>query len=140
MPTLAQLRNAVDARLATLWTNQVLPRQAAYFAAHGRYWQGIVTTDRINLPNTLTADAAAAEMVPDKTRKPTDQNENWTDAGLPLEATIPMGLCIDVYDGPLGMGYVGVVVAKHNGTIYSRAQNFGPETWRTLPWASELVN
>ena len=41
---------------------------------------------------------------------------------------------MDVYDGPQGKGYVGTVWAAFDGSVYSRARNFGPETERTLDW------
>ena len=134
MPTLAQVRNVVDARLADLWTNQILPKQAVYLAAHGRYWQGIRTTVLTLLPNNLTADATTAEVTPDTSGHPTDQAETWADANINLGATIPMALEIHAYDGPLGKGFVGMVWARVNGTTYTRAQQSGPETWRTQAW------
>jgi hypothetical protein len=135
MPTLAQVRNFVDARLANLWTNQVVPRQNAFFAAHGRYWQGLVTSDLLDLPNNPdSGDPGVLETVPLVLRHPTDQPETWTDAGINLGATIPMALEIHTYDGPLGKGYVGYVWARWAGELYMRCQNFGPETWRTLAW------
>lgn len=134
MPTLAAVKTAVDARLATLWTNQVQPKEATYLASHGRYWQGIRTTDLASLPNNLTADATTAEVAPDTSVHPTDQAETWATANINLGATIPMALEIQTYEGPGGKGYVGIVYVKVNGTTYVRAQNNGPETWRTQAW------
>lgn len=138
MPTLAQVRTAVDARLANLWTNQIQPKQAAFLAARGKYWQGIRTTVLTALPNNLTADGTTAEVVPDTSVHPTDQAETWADANISLGATIPMALEIHTYDGLGGMGYVGIVYVKVNGTTYVRAQNNGPQTWRTFAWRSEV--
>ncbi len=136
MPTLAAVRSAVDARLADLWTNQIVPRQETYASNHGgRYWQGILCIDLANLPDNLPAAPAVLEAVPDLTRKPADQATSWLASGIALGATIPMAIAIDVYDGPAGTGYVGTVWAKHNGTIYSRAQATGPEAAeRTFAW------
>lgn len=137
MPTLAQVRNAVDARLATLWTGQVIPRQTAYAGNHGgRFWQGLVTFTISALPNNPNdANPTLLEVTPVLNTHPTDQAFTWIDAGINLEATIPMALQMDVYDGPLGKGYVGTVWGKWNGNLYSRSQQVGPETFRTLPWA-----
>jgi hypothetical protein len=133
---LAQVRDAVDARLVTLWTGQVVPRQDAYFAAHGKYWQGYRTFDVTLLPdNPSSGSPTVLEVVPVTDTHPTDQDETWTGAGLVLGATIPMALQMDVYNGPLGHGYVGTVWARWNGNTYTRSQNNGPETWRTKPWA-----
>lgn len=135
MPTLAQVRDFVDARLTDLWTNQVVPRQNVYFGNHGRYWQGIITTNLPDLPNNpQNANPVVLEVVPDILRAPTDQPTNWQQAGLNLGATIPMALEIHTYDGPEGMGYVGFVWARWNGNTYMRCQAFGPEKWRTLAW------
>jgi hypothetical protein len=135
MPSLAQVRNFVDARLTTLWTDVIVPRQDTYFANNGKFWQGIRCLDLGNLlDNPQNALNVVLEMVPDLTRKPTDQATSWAAANVNLGATIPMALQIDVYDGPEGKGYVGQVWAKWNGTIYTRAQNHGPESWRTFAW------
>lgn len=136
MPTLVQVRNLVDSRLTALWTGQVVPRQAAYAATHGgRYWQGYRTFVITSLPNNPSdANPTVLEVTPVLNTHPTDQPETWIDQGMNLEATIPMALQMDVYDGPLGRGYVGTVWARWNGNTYSRAQQFGPETWRTFAW------
>ncbi len=136
MPTLTQVRNAIDTRLATIWNNQVQPRQDAYFVAHGRYWQGLVTTLQINLPNNPSdGNNIILEMVPNLLGHPTDQSETWADNLIVLEATIPMAVEMWAYGGPLGQGYVGIVYGKWNGNVYKRSQNFGPESWRTEGWA-----
>lgn len=133
MPTLIQVRDAVDARLTNLWQNQIIPRQDVYFAARGRYWQGLLTTNIASLPNNL-ATGSVLEVAPNLNAKPTDQAESWSGNSINLEPTIPMALAIDAYHGPLGRGYVGLVWARHLGNTYHRAQNRGPETWRTFDW------
>lgn len=136
MPTLTQVRNAVDSRLTTLWTGQIVPRQTAYAANHGgRFFQGLVTFTISSLPNNPSdANPTLLEVTPVLNTHPTDQAETWLDQGINLEATIPMALRMDCYDGPLGKGYVGTVWGRWNGNTYSRAQQFGPETWRTFAW------
>ena len=125
MATLAQVRNAVDAKLATLWAT-VQAREDAYAAAHnGRYWQGLRT-------HTL-APADGVTVLPDiGNATPTDQAQAWPAAILttPLEMTLQ----IDVYDGPLGVGYVATVQVSYAGTLYERAAQVGPETWRQYGW------
>lgn len=140
MPTLVQVRNFVDGRLATLWTGQIVPRQDAYFAANGKYWQGVRTTTLALCPNNPSdASPSVLEVVPTMTVKPTDQAEDWTAAGINLGATVPMAFEIHSYNGPQGKGYVGIVWARWNGNVYTRSQNFGPETWRTEPWAQVVT-
>lgn len=135
MPTLAQVRDFVDNRLANLWTNQIVPRQNVFFGNRGRYWQGLITTSTTALPNNTAASTGVIEVTPRLNTRPTDQSETWADAGFNLEATIPMAIKIDVYNGAQGPGYVGQVWVKFNDTIFTRAQNNGPETWRTFGWA-----
>ena len=95
MPTLAQVRTAVDTKLASLWGN-VQTRQANYFATHGRYWQGIITTDVDKLPDNL------------------------------VSGNLPMAIQIDVYQAPSGYGYIATVYVQYRGTIYFRSASEGP--------------
>jgi len=88
--------------------------------------------DLLNNPNN--ADLTILEVVPDTSRHPTDQAASWAAAGIDLGVTIPCALAITIYDGPFGVGYVGIIFAMWAGTVYSRSQNNGPETWRTEPW------
>lgn len=128
--TLTQLRNEIDSRLADLWP-KVVSRQEAHLAARGRFWQGNWTHDTI--PSALTADLSFPEDNLNTTNVPTSEQGTWTDIpNLPVKACYR--LRIDNYDGPLGKGFVGVVQVKHNGTIYERSRNHGPETWRTKAW------
>jgi hypothetical protein len=127
VPTLAEIRDTVDARLATLGT-AIQSREDTYAAAHnGRYWQGIRT-------HSITpADGNTA--LPDiGTTCPTDQ------LGVPWpvairNTAIEMALQIDVYDGPLGVGYQATVYVTVLGNTYFRTQQVGPETWRQRGWA-----
>ena len=123
MPTLAQVRTAVDTKLASLWGN-VQTRQANYFATHGRYWQGIITTDVDKLPDNL-ASGNVLEMTPDLTRRPSDQATSWVDVGL-VSGNLPMAIQIDVYQAPSGYGYIATVYVQYRGTIYFRSASVGP--------------
>lgn len=115
--------------------NQIQPKQDAYLLANGRYWQGIVTTDRLLVPNNPNdATDVVLEVLPDIDRKPTDQAESWRTSGINLGTTLPMAIEVHVYNGPQGHGYVGIVYARWDDTIYTRKHNSGPETWRTEPW------
>jgi hypothetical protein len=135
MPTLARVRTYVDDRLADLWQNQIIPRQDAYFASHGKYWQGLRTAVLSALPdNTDDGSTTVREATPTTNTHPTDQAETWTDVGIDLGTSIPMALQIDSYGGPFGDGYVGTVWALYDGEVYTRSQNRGPETYRTEPW------
>lgn len=125
MATLAQIRTAVDTKLAQLWPG-VQAKQDAYAAAHdGRYWQGLITASTIPADGTtVTPDVGNAT--------PTDQPDPWP-AAL-VNSPLPMAIQMDVYDGPLGAGYVATCYVRVLGNLYVRSQNVGPETWRTAPW------
>jgi len=131
MPTLTDIRSRVDNWLAARWP-VVQQRQNNYFSAHQKYWQGLKTA-------TVEPKHTTAMFADDKQDKlaikPTDQVESWLDFLAEIDdLAIPAALICDVYDGPLGYGYVATVIARYNGVIYSRSQNVGKETWRTLDW------
>ena len=131
MATLAEIRDAVDARLSNLWA-AIQTRQDTYAANHGgRYWQGLrshsVTPAEGNtaLPNIGLAC-------------PSDQlGEPWP-AGIRTTA-IEMAIQINCYRGPLGDGYEAQVYVRVLGNLYTRTAQVGPETYRTRPWA-QVVN
>ena len=123
MATPAQIRNAVDTRLANLWST-IQTRQDAYHATHGRYWQG---------RRTHTLDPAdGTEVLPDiGTACPPDSEPypaSWR------SQTYPMSLQLDVYDGPQGKGYLALVQVTINGPAWRRIAQVGPETQRVRPW------
>lgn len=132
MPTITQVRNAVDARLVTLWSI-VQTRQDAYFLAHGKFFQGRRT--HTSEPANTGAGAlqtAAGDLL---SGHPTDQPETWLDFLPELDGlAVEMVLTIDVYNGPAGWGFVGTVRVTHNSTTYERAANHGPESWRAFAW------
>lgn len=131
MPTLGQMRNHADDWLQARWST-VQTRQENYKAAHGVYWQGLRShTVEVNHTTADYDDQIADNLA----GHPTDQSDNWLDILPEVDGiAFPAVFVMDVYKGPLGDGYVATVYAKYNGTIYSRSQNVGPESWRTLDW------
>ena len=130
--TLANLRDAVDARLVTLWGN-IQTRQATYLANNGRYWQGGWTHSIA--PNTRNSDANPVETAPDtaESSKPDNEPAGWGSVpGFPN--LLAYRIRMDVYQGPDGWGYVGTIQVRHNGNVYERAAQVGPETWRQYGW------
>ncbi len=125
MATPAQIRQAVDDRLAALWS-AIQTKEAAYAAAHGgRYWQGRRTH------SVIPADGGAA--LPDiGVTTPTDQPDPWP-AAL-RQVAMEMALQIETYDGPAGVGYAATVFVRINGVVWERAAQVGPETWRQHGW------
>lgn len=125
--TLAEIRDAVDAKLATLWPT-VQARQATYAANHnGRYFQLLPT--HLILPADGLETALANLLA-----KPSYQAESGADFGG-WPATLPMCLTIHQYDGPQGRGYAGICEVVVSGTTYWRAAQVGPETWRAFGWS-----
>lgn len=132
MATLSQVRTRVDAWLADKWP-VLVARQETYFANHGHYWQG-VRTHTFDLNHTSQTDGDSS---PDNLNsRPTDVEESWTTLFPAWEGvSIPAVLKVDVYDGPLGKGWVATVWVAYNGTVYRRSRNVGPWTERTEAWA-----
>ena len=111
------LREDVDARLTTLWPH-IVARQEAFFAAHGRYFQGLRTH--------ATIPANGDETPPDLTTNPHDQPETWAGAGYAFGATLPMRIAVDTYAGPLGAGWVARVWVRAAAVVWTRARGVGP--------------
>ena len=108
----------------------IVDKQPAYFSANSRFWQGILTPDR---PPNARAD------LPDKNRRPTDQAESWDDFGVNLPSTVRAALVVDVYDGPVGHGYVvRSEVETEVGELWEKAINVGSETYRDHDWRQQL--
>lgn len=150
MPTLAQVRNRVDDKLVNIVWPMIVAKQEIYkngvyteelvedvivrtytVQPHGVYWQGLKT--HAIEPNHVTAqynDTLPSEL----NNSPHDQAVTWTDFIPELNVTLPAVFISDVYHGPLGQGFVISVYARFNGTLYSRSQNSGPETWRNKDW------
>ena len=129
--TLAQVRTRVDDWLTARWQT-VVNRQNNFFEQHGRYWQGLVT--HADFPNHTSQDYG--DTAADRLGiKPSDEVLTWAEAFPALEGiNFPAALRIDNYESPEGHGWVATIWVMHNGTIYTRAQNIGPETWRTHGW------
>ena len=129
MATLQEIRDAVDAKLATLWT-AIQAKEDAYFLANGRYWQGLRTHTVIPTEGTETLPSVGVVT-------PTDQPDPWPVALR--TATLPMSLQIDVYNGPEGLGYQATVTVSVLGRYYRRAAQVGPETDRAYGWREITV-
>lgn len=132
--TLVQLRNRVDTFLTNKvgGANGLIARQNAYFAANGKYWQGLVTHSAIPTHDSATVGDTSANRL---TFKPTDQSETWGDFLPEWNAeTFAAAVVIDVYDGPGGKGWIVIVFVRYSGTIYQRCKSFGPDTSFDFAW------
>lgn len=113
-------------------TVEIQNLQITFFADKGRYFQGIATPDTVGRieENRKTFS---------KTKKPTDQNEDWADFGLPNK-NLRAQWRVDVYDGPQGIGYVIITRIRYpNGKVFLRRLNVGPEEHKnTDNWIEEV--
>ena len=103
---------------------QIATYQAVFSSTKGGYWQGL---------KTGTAPKDGADEMPSVTAVPTDQVEPW-----PIDilaSPMPMGLTVDVYDGPDGKGYVVRSEVQIGADVYTMASNVGPEKHREQAWA-----
>lgn len=133
--SLATLRNRINAFLADRWP-ALVARQDAYYATHGRYWQG-KWTHNAAVDNSDESSDAVPDALDDS---PTDQRVSWRDRfGGALDAIpFPARLKIDVYESPRGHGWVATVQVLHRRTIYERSQGVGPDAatytrdWHTV--------
>lgn len=134
--TLASARAKVDTWLTNQWST-VVSKQAAYYATHNRYWQGLLTCTSTNgIPNFTTA--ADGDRTQDNlASKPYYQSESISDVFPTFAGTaLPCAFQCDQYRGPQGDGYVVTVYVRFNGAIYTRSKSVGPEKWRDAAWAA----
>lgn len=105
MPTLIQVRDKANAKLAEIWP-VIQSKQASFFAQKGRYFQ--------LLYSTLPVDGADTAFAPRlRTDLPWMQNVNlnWSDI-IPFQ--------IEVHEW--NDGYRGIVTIYFNGQIYQRVR------------------
>lgn len=126
------LQTKCDGQLDALWP-QLQADEQSWYETHGRYWQGLITHQQI--PEN------GADVLPDVgDLTPTDQPAPWPPGYL--QNPIAIALVVDMYEGPLGQGYVLTatvqttppqvpVAAAHR---WSRALAVGPETERGYDW------
>lgn len=133
MPTLNQVRNAVDNFVTNRWAT-VVARQENFRTNRGRYWQGLRTHTNCPAWSNAVDGSAAGDLLG---THPTDQFEDWL-AVFPewLAELLPACLQVTAYDGPAGQGWVLAVEVMHNGNKYRRVVNVGPETFRAHGWTA----
>ena len=123
--TEAEIKTEVELRVQTQW-GLIQQKQAQYFSAYKRYFQGLST-------HSVTPEDGA-EVAPDRASdKPHYQNESWLSLGG-LPATTMSSLRMDTYDGPMGQGFVFSATVKIDGVTWERSWNSGPEQWRNSSW------
>ena len=131
MATRQEITDAIDAGIAAAWP-EIQARQDAFFAEHGRYFQGLCTHTDASVPEDgQPAPADQLDTHPDY------QSETWIDVGY--DSTNPRAaMTIDQYVGPDGPGYVSSFCVIIAGELWFRSINVGPEAYRELPWRVSL--
>ncbi len=132
MPTLASVQASVDTVVAALQPT-IVTRQTVYRGTRPRFFQGIVTTRPAQVPNNTNAGLLQT-MIPALTGHPTDQADTWVDFAAGIPATLPCALEITNYLGPGGQGHVTTSWIRHEGILYGKHRNTGPETNREADW------
>ena len=134
MPPLHAVQNRIDDWITDNMV-QLRTREENYFGTHGEYWQGLWTHTVLPMHNPA-GPPTAGDTEPDSlSSKPERQTESWLEFWPALNGLSMASLIrIDVYSGPYGDGFVLVSVMGHDGNIYTRLVNEGPETWRDEDW------
>lgn len=101
--------------------DSIIANETKYYAKNKRYFQGLPS-------DTTTRSIAPALKQFNRLTKPSDQKETWIDFGL-RDISVRGTYRVDVYDGPLGKGYVMGVRIKVDTSYYELRKNVGPETW-----------
>lgn len=137
--TLNSARTKADTWLTNTWPT-VVSAQNTYFASHGRYWQGLLSCGGTNSIPNFTAGGDGDAVQVGLASKPDYQSESIADIFPSLSGvSIPAAFECTQYIGDNGVaGYVVRVWVRFNGTIYTRAHNNGPETWRESAWSQLL--
>ena len=133
MPTLGQLRAAIETDLAARYAD-IKAAQDAYFAAHGRYFQGVLTHTSIPAHTVAVQNDAAPDNM---AGHPTDQAETWNDF-LPGIAgqSMPAALETHVYDGPDGPGWTLRQRCSLESEEFQREREATGKAWRRERWGS----
>src|ERR1700759_3994518 len=95
--TTAQVKSKADLTVLTLPANIAL-FQATWLAAHGKYWQGVIT------PMPIPSDGS--DVAPDKDAKCDDsENVAWKDTGIVLPLTVPCSVEVFAHSDGTNQGY-----------------------------------
>ena len=128
MATLQEIRDAANARLTDFWV-ELVAKQDAYFALHGKYFQKLITNRPVD-----GATEAWADIVPSDEKHPDDAV--LTTAGGPL----PFAISVDEWVGPDGPGWSATVwIELANGDIYTRSRDFQNNDTNWSQWVPDVI-
>lgn len=108
MSTLTEIRDKADTKLVLFW-QALIPKQDAYFAKHGKYFQLLVTNSVIDGADTLF-----------EARHPKDELYQ-EDVGFAFNSNIPFSISVDEWVSKNDVGYKATVLVKLlNGRKFTR--------------------
>lgn len=128
--SLASTQSDIDTAVATLITN-INSAQATYYAANGKYWQGLISH------NTIPADGGSV-AADNLTSTPSDQVVTWnTFMGANKPGTLPAAVYVHTYKKPNGQqGYKIQKLFIYSAAFYSSLVDSGNDTgvaWSSSP-------
>lgn len=133
MPTLNQMRTAINNWVDGKWST-IVARQENFRTNRGRYWQGLKTH---LVPPAHTNSKDDSKVGDRLNESPDDQGafSTWLNV-FPewLTELLPASVQVDVYEGTQGHGWTLTVEATHNGDLWRRVVNVGPESHRAQAW------
>jgi hypothetical protein len=116
MATLAEIRNKVDAWLATFWRDVLLPKELAYFKRNGRFCQLLITPEtplEDGLEGSFNLRLSPDEVAPDDIKT------------LTISSPIPAQIEVHIHEGEYKHGFTAHVWVKVLGKIYHRSKGYG---------------
>jgi hypothetical protein len=123
-------RNTINTWLNGAWT-RIQARQAQYLADRGHYRQ-------FKRSHTIPPQSAATVLPDNLSDQPTNEQDGVTLTHANGGSSWPCSVTVDVYDGPLGAGYVATARGRDaGGLVYAISRQVGPETWREHNWRQE---
>jgi hypothetical protein len=125
-PKYAALETQINAVIVSLM-NQVSDKAEGFLAAHGWYFQGIVT-------GPLPIDGAL--VTPDTNNRPSYQLDNWNTYGVSFPAKIPCTVAIDNYYGPLGKDFALRIGVSLDGVPYLKTVAYKGTEAKTTDWTA----
>jgi hypothetical protein len=121
------LTDSVDSVYASTWAATVVNIQTAELARQGRFTQ---------LPWThKVAPSDGVGRSPDNLTKVVDPNGKNYNSFLDLSgATLRARFCVNVYDGPGGVGYTVALELEEAGETWRRVINHGSDSSKQRDW------
>lgn len=132
---LKEIQSSVDNYLVTQ-LDIIIGKQEDYLKTNSKYWQGLSFDTEVKDYSSIDSVARGDTI----SSKPTNETVGWTDI-LPeiTPATCPATITIDIYDGPLGKGWLVKADFIYLDSIYRKIRNVGPELYRESDWQTTVI-